>query len=150
MLAPLSLMFVALAAHASSGEIVRGPERAQARLAEALADAESVDWVRAHGQTVTFAIDKAMERFEIDVTSEKHRIVGVDIRFVGPQPAQHGELSWLGREMTEINAVRALDVDDDGNVTLTTDDGRNYRVIPDRHDGNTAVEARWAAEWNNT
>ncbi len=46
--------------------------------------------------------------------------------------------------------MRALVVDVEGVVTLATGDGRRYLVIPDRHDGNSAVEARWGAEWNNT
>jgi len=146
----LSLLVVALTAGASSGEVVRGPGPAQARLAEALADAESVDWVTTSGNTITFAIDRANEAYRIDVTTLHHQVVAVDIHFVGPQPAVHGQLSWLGREMTEVDAVQRLDIDDEGTVTVGTTDGRSYLVIPDRHDGNTAVEARWGAEWNNT
>ena len=137
-------------AQALSGEVVRGDEAAQARLAEALADAESIDWVATQGDVISFAIDRAREAYRVDVTTEDHRVVAVAIHFVGPQPNIHGSLTWLSREMSEIHAVPRLDVDEDGNVTLGTDDGRAYLVIPDRHDGNTAVEARWAAAWGSS
>ena len=62
-----------------------------------------------------------------------------------------GGLSWLAEELEAVTAVTRLVADEDGAVTLTTSDNRRYMMIPGRGSGgNTAVEARWAAEWNKT
>jgi hypothetical protein len=66
-----------------------------------------------------------------------------------PREAAHA-YDWLAREAAGMTAVHTLTVGDDGEITLGTDDGRRYLLIPDRHDGNTPVEARWGAEWDNT
>jgi hypothetical protein len=147
---PHIVLALGLSAQSSSGEVVRAPGPAQARLAEALADAESIDSVVATGDHVTFAIDRAHDAYRVDVTTRRHQIVGLEIHYVGPEPSEHGKLTWLSRELSDVHAVRRLRVDDEGTVTLDTDDGRSYLAIPDRHDGNTAVEARWGAAWNGS
>jgi hypothetical protein len=138
---------------AATGEVINSPGLAQARLAEALADADAVDDVRVHGDTVSFVIDHAGERFSVDATIETDgAVAAVSIHDAGRREAvvARGRYDWLAREATEIQSVHALVIDTEGTVTLATGDGRHYLVIPDRHDGNSGVEARWAAAWNNT
>ena len=71
------------------------------------------------------------------------------IDIVGAAPAVHGALTWLSREMTEVDSVSA-------STSTRTATSRSARamaaalVIPERGDGNAAVEARWGAEWTNT
>ena len=51
--------------------------------------------------------------------------------------------------MKETVAVTRLEVDEDGAVTLTTNEGMRYMAIPGRGSGgNAAAEARWAGEWD--
>jgi hypothetical protein len=143
-----------LGATTAAGEVVSTPAAAQARLAEALADADAVDAVTVRGGVVSFVIDHVGERYTLDVTTHPGgEVAAIAIRDLGPRDtaaATVGRFDWLAREATDIQTVRTLTVDDDGTVTLATGDGRRYLVIPDRHDGNSAVEARWGAEWNNS
>jgi hypothetical protein len=137
----------------AAGEVVSVPAAAQARLAEALADADAVDAVTVRGVVVSFTIDHVGERYTVDVTTRPGgEVAAVAIHDLGPRDtaAAVGRFDWLAREAAEIQTVRALTIDGDGTVTLATGDGRRYLVIPDRHDGNSAVEARWGAEWNST
>lgn len=158
MMTPLSLVWIAASLGSTalaSGEVVATPVAAQARLAEALADADSVDAVTSRDSTVTFSLGHKGEAYEMDVSiGLRGQVEGVVIRDVGHESAQEartvGALTWLVREMRDADSVPALTIDgDDGSITLSTDDGRDYLVIPDRGDGNTSVEARWGAEWNN-
>ena len=146
---PMMVMWLAMS---SGGEVIADPEAAQARIAEALADADAVDTVTAHGDTVSFAIDHVGERFTIDVTTGANgAVLAVAIHDAGAEPADAPHAyDWLAREAGDMQAVRALVVGDDGQITLSTGDGREYLVIPDRHDGNSAVEARWGAAWENS
>lgn len=133
------------------GETVSDPAAAQARVAEALADADAIDAVTTQDNVVSFAIDHVGERIAIDVTTSGGVVTSVAIHDRGAEPREVAHAyDWLAREAAGMTAVHALTVGDDGEVTLGTDDGRRYLLIPDRHDGNTPVEARWGAEWDNT
>jgi hypothetical protein len=126
------------------------PAAAQHRLADALASADTIHAVQAHGDTYTFAITRADTAFEvIATTSPRGDVIGVAV--TRSQPVNGlGGLSWLATELDGVAAAR-LTANADGEVTLSVDDGRRYRLIADRGGGrtNTAAEARWAAEWDN-
>ena len=112
-----------------------GDSPAQLRLAEALADADSIDWVRADRTrgTVTFGIEHAGESYEIvvsaspagDITSVRTADVGRGTRALGP-------LSWLTGAMSRSAAVARIEVGAAGEVTLVTDDGTRFFVVPAR------------------
>jgi hypothetical protein len=123
---------------------------AQARLAEAIADADRVDWVRGDGPTITFAIEHAGEAYQLCATVRGRQIVALAVIDVGRANAtEGGELSWLVDEMRDASAVTRLEVDDDGVVSMATREGRSYRFVPSAGRGtNAGVEARWAAQWD--
>lgn len=131
-----------------------GGEAAQARLAQALADADSVDSVvvdRSH-HVVTFRIDRAGEAYEIVARTASRGVVeAIAIRDAGRGRHRLGKLSWLADAMRDTESVVRLDVDEAGVVTLVTNDGTRYLALPGHgaiH--NDAVEARWGGEWNNS
>lgn len=146
----------------TSSTTVTSPRAAQARLAEALADADSIDWVHASGSTITFGIGHGGEAYRVIAQTRGKDIVAVFIRDAGRggTPPCHrsegcgreaaavgGRLGWLIAEMHDTAAVTEASVKD-GQVTITTDDGHRYLLLPGRNT-NASVEARWAAEWNN-
>ena len=157
----LPLMIVAAtvsSANESRAEQVTAgsPRAAQARLAEALADADSIESVtadRAHHQ-ITFAIERGGEQYAVIVTTARRGVVvGVQTRDVGPTTADPGSLSWIVDAMQNTPAVTRLLVDEDGAVTLVTSDAQRYMAIPGRGSGGTGnimVESRWAASWDHT
>jgi len=130
-------------------ERVTTPQAAQARLAEALADADAVDWARANGNTYTFAIDYKGEALLIVATTRDDEVVSLAIRHAGRASIEEPQdaLSWLVGEMHDAQSVTRLWVRD-GRVMLSTGEGRRYQMRPG-HGTNAAVEARWAAEWDN-
>ena len=129
--------------------VATSPRAAQVRLADALAAADSIDSVRAQRNTVTFAITRGERRIDLVATTKQGRVVQIVERDRGITADELGSLSWLAESMQETIAVTHLSVDEDGAVTLTTDQGVRYMAIPGRGSGgNAAVEARWAAEWN--
>jgi hypothetical protein len=148
-----SLLLTSLvAAAASRGPTipmrVTTPLHAQHVLADVLATAESVDWVRADDHRVTFAIDRAGEAYTlVAFTGEDGRVIGIEIEDAGLCPSGVGELSWLTDVMKDRRSITALLVNADGNVTLVTDDDERYQAMPG-HGGNARVEGRWAASWN--
>jgi hypothetical protein len=126
----------------------------QVRLADMLADADSIDSVRASGSvhasehTFTFAIERGDTPFEIVATTDRHGVV-IDVEAHERMAADFdlGGLSWLAETMKSTTAVTRLAVDDDGAVLLTTSDGQRFMAIPGRGSGgNDEVEARWAAD----
>jgi hypothetical protein len=140
-----------LAIATSAGLRVTKPVVAQARLADAIIDADSIDWVRADRahHAITIRIDRAGEAYElVATTSSDGAIVALEIRDAGPGSFAIGRLSWLIDELRDVEAVARLDVDDRGDVTLVTRDDRHYAIVPGRGDGNDAVRARWAAAWS--
>lgn len=107
------------------------PSNPQLRLAEALADADSIDCVRTDraGGSVTFGIEHAGEAYEIvasigpdgDVTAVHTSDAGRGTRALGP-------LSWLADAMSREAAVMRLELDEHGGATVVTDDGARFVV----------------------
>ncbi|HEY5921541.1 MAG TPA: hypothetical protein VIV11_07710 [Kofleriaceae bacterium] len=124
---------------------------AQVQLADVLANADSIDSVQAKDSTVTFTITRGDRRIDVvATTAASHEVTLVVERERGFDDGGMGGLTWLVDTMRETIAVTRLDVDEDGAVTLTTDQGMRYMAIPGRGSGGDAdVEARWAAEWND-
>lgn len=149
MMALLPLVSLVAGLAVDGGIRVTAPPDARAQLAGALADADSIDWVRADAahRTVTFAIDHAGEAYWLVATIDGGAVRALAIRDAGRGSLELGALTWLADEMQDVAAIARLDVDGDGHVFLVTDDDRRYAVIP-AHDTNSAVEARWAAAWS--
>jgi hypothetical protein len=133
-------------------EEVKAPRVAQVRLAESLAEAESIESVRVHERSVTFVTIRDGESFDVIATTAKSgRVVALQLTRGAPITAQLHGLTWLASELAETTAVTALVVDEDGAVIIGTSDLRRYTAIPGRGSGGTdvAVESRWAAAWND-
>jgi len=131
---------------------VSTPRGAQVRLAELLAEADAIDAVSARRDAVVFTVERAGAMQEVVATVDaRGQVVAVAFDARGDAAARdshaHGSLGWLSRELDDALAITAIAVDRDGTITAITDDERRYRMIPTR-DGNTAVEARWAAAWD--
>jgi hypothetical protein len=121
---------------------------AQIRLVETLVTADSIDAVRAEGVTITFAIDRAGEAYDVvATTSDTGEIVALSVSDAGHATSESGGLTWLGAELTDARAITTL-IAADGNVTLVTADDRYIRAMAG-HAPNVAVEARWAAAWDS-
>ena len=148
----LPLVSFAFAAPSAEVEVVSSPKVAQVRLAETLGGAEAIESVTARGHAITFVVVRDGETFDITAQTKKSgEIVSLTIAPSRELAAQLHGLTWLTTEMAEVAAVTRLVVDEDGAVTIGTDDGRRYMAIPGRGSGgaNVAAEARWAAEWSN-
>lgn len=148
-----------LGADRGTGEervVVTAPRTAQVQLAVTLAEADAIHAIGARAGSITFAIDRDGESFEVVATTRgkgRHRgeVIGLTITDTGPAIGDAGNLSWLGAELSDATAVTRLSADEDGAVTITTSDGRAYMAIPGRGSGgNAAASARWAAAWNQT
>lgn len=131
---------------------------AQVKLADTLAEAESIEAVIPRAHQIAFEIVDGGEAKELVATTKHGEVVELAIRDVGPalgwdgtdDGGEAGGLTWLGDVMKETTAVTHLTVDRDGAVTLITSDGQRYMAIPGRGSGgNTAVESRWADAWNH-
>jgi len=137
-------------------EVIASPRVAQVRLAETLAEADSIHSVSARGKTITFAITRGDKSFQVIATTRtkhavKGEVVGLAVVETRPLEFEGGGLSWLGAELERVTAISRLVVDEDGAVTITTSDGRRYMAIPGRGSGgNAAVESRWAAAWSGS
>src|SRR4051794_2412674 len=118
MMAPISLVWIVASigsATLASGEVVSTPVAAQARLAEALADADSVDAVTSHASVVTFTIGHKGESYEMDVAlGRRGTVQSLTIRDAGHETATQaravGSLTWLAREMRDADSVPALQI----------------------------------------
>ena len=127
---------------------VTSPHQAQHLLADVLASADSIDYVRSGDHRITFAIDRAGEAYTLVVrTNARDRVVGFELTDAGPGSYELGDLSWLVDVMKQSAAVTRLGIAADGTVTVVTADGERYQALPGRG-SNAAVEARWAAAWN--
>ena len=123
---------------------------AQVQLADALGAADSIDSVHGEGNTFTFAITRGDRRFDLVATTAEGEVSLVVERARRFDDVELGSLDWLVDTMQETVAVTRLDVDEDGAVTLTTDEGTRYMAIPGRGSGgNAAASARWAGAWNS-
>jgi hypothetical protein len=123
---------------------------AQVQLADALANAETIDMISCRDHTFTFVITRDAQPVDLIATSNDAgdviKLVERDRSF---DQIGAGSLSWLADTMRETVAVTRLEVDEDGAVTLTTDEGMRYMAIPGRGSGgNAAAEARWAGDWD--
>jgi len=138
------------------------PRVAQVRLAETLAGADAIHSVSARGNRVTFTLTQGTQQIAAVATIRRGAVVAFAIEPASRSVVLGGGLSWLADELESATAITRLVPDEDGAVTITTDDGRRYMVIPGRGsggsapdadavprtDGNDAVSARWAAAWN--
>jgi hypothetical protein len=138
-------------------ETVSGRD-AQVKLADVLAEAESIEAMIPRHHQVTFAIVDGGESVDLIATVKGGEVIEVTKHDRGPalgwggseDGVEPGGLSWLGDVMKDTTAVTRLIVDRDGAVTLITSDNQRYMAIPGRGSGgNTAVEARWADAWNH-
>jgi len=170
----IPLVAVSMAANSTHDVAVAAPavadagiaERsAQVQLADMLGTADSIDEVRAHGATFTFLVERADASgyeapFAIVATvGDAGNVISVVEHARVATDMDLGGLSWLVETMQQTIAITNLEVDDDGAVTMTTADGQRYMAIPGRgsgggggadgYDGNTEVEARWAAEFDH-
>ncbi len=130
---------------------------AQVQLADTLASADAIDRIAATratdgSATITFVITRGDHRVDVVATSDRAgdviKLAEHDRGFETGE--QLGSLSWLGDTMRETVAVTRLEVDEDGAVTLTTDEGMRYMAIPGRGSGgNAAAEAHWAGDFDH-
>ena len=139
--------FDAETAHADAARTAaRSP---QVKLADLLGSADSIDSISGRGNTFTFAITRGDDHLEVVATTSRHDVVSVVERERDFGDIELANLSWLIDTMQQTTAVTRLDVDEDGAVTITTDEGMRYMAIPGRGSGgNAAVESRWAGEWD--
>lgn len=136
------------------GEAVESPRVAQVRLAEMLGTAEAIHSVRARGNQITFTITRGADTIELIATTKRGEVTALSIVPVAPSNELGGGLSWLSEEVEGVTAITKLVPDEDGAVTLTTDDGRRYMLIPGRgsggSSGNEAPASRFAGEFDHT
>jgi len=140
-------------------EMVATPRAAQVRLAEVLAEADAIHGVARSGirakrgqHVISFAIDRGDIALRIDATTRAGgEVISLTVVPAGPALGDLGSLSWLSPELAQTTAITKLTVDEDGAITITTNDDRAYMAIPGRGSGgsNTATSARWAAAWND-
>ncbi|MDB4955165.1 MAG: hypothetical protein JWO36_2734 [Myxococcales bacterium] len=155
---PLVSVAMVLASPGEGGTVggsAASPRGEQQRLAQTLADADSIDAVSADRKRhlVTFSIDRAGEAYTVIAkTRRTGEVLSVEVRDEGTGTFEIGGLTWLSDTLRGADAVTRLVVDEDGAVTLTTSEGERYMAIPGRGSGgsNDATSARWGAEWNNS
>ncbi|HEX5060884.1 MAG TPA: hypothetical protein VFV99_16065 [Kofleriaceae bacterium] len=151
---PLIVMTTgAFDAEIAHADAARTAERSpQVKLADLLGSADSIDSISGRGNTFRFVITRGDDHLELIATTNHRDVVSVVERerdFGGAGIIELANLSWLIDTMQATTAVTRLEVDDDGAVTMTTDEGMRYMAIPGRGSGgNAAVEGRWAGEWN--
>lgn len=134
---------------------VRG---AQARLAELVGEADavhslSVRRTSSKPSALDISLDHGGAAYRvtayIDARGEVTRLVFAERRSFG-ELADLGSLSWLSPVIANATAITRITVDEDDAITLTTDAGERYMIIPGRGSGggNEATSARWAAAWD--
>ena len=124
---------------------------AQVRLAEVLGAADGIHGVTVKGNQVSFVINRDEQVFRVVASTRKGEVMALSIIPVSDHGMElGGGLSWLASELEGATAVTRLVANEDGAVTITTNDNRRYMAIPGRGSGgNAAVEARWAAAWDH-
>jgi len=132
------------------------PRGAQARLAEMIGDADAVHSIsvrraKAKVKAIDIALDRDGTAYRVTATVNAHGdVTSLTIDERGTSYAELGSLSWLSPEIASSTAITRITVDEDDAVTLTTDTGDAFMIIPGRGSGgNAAVEARWAAAWDS-
>jgi hypothetical protein len=138
-----------LADGGASDEVgVTTPRAAQVRLAETLAEADAIYAVTRTDDTITFAVDHDGDALDVAATVDRRgQVIDFAIDRIGPARGEPDSLGWLSAELEGTLAITRLAVARDGSITATTDADRSYRLIRKRG-GNTAVDARWAAAWD--
>ena len=153
----VTVTMAANSAHAAAADAAMSERSAQVRLADMLANVDSIDAVRAKGNTFTFYVEHAGPTgYEapfaiVATTDEDGKVIRVVERERGPSEMHLGSLSWLVETMQQTVAVTKLEVDEDGAVTLTTNDNQRFMAIPGRGsggEGNIDVDAHWAGEFD--
>jgi hypothetical protein len=131
-------------------ETIETDRVAQVRLAEVLGTADGIHRVSAKGSQITFVITRGEQVFRVEATTTRTgEVTALTIAPADRDLELGGGLTWLAEELEAVTAVTRLVADEDGAVTITTNDNRRYMAIPGRGSGgNAAVEARWAAEWD--
>lgn len=141
------------------------PRAAQARLAEVIGEADAVHSIsvrRAKASAKSRAKKARSIEISLDREGAAYRVVAqinargevtslaIDER--GRSYAELGSLSWLSPAIANATAIVRVTADEDNAITLTTDAGEQFMIIPGRGSGgsgNEAVEARWAAAWDS-
>jgi hypothetical protein len=153
----VAVSMAANSAQAASEATAMSERSAQVRLADMLGNVDSIDAVRASDHTFTFLVEHADATgyeapFEIVATTDDAgKVIDVVERARPARDMDLGGLSWLVETMQQTIAITKLQVDEDGAVTLTTNDGLRYMAIPGRGsggDGNIEVDSRWAGEFD--
>jgi hypothetical protein len=147
--------FAATAAVGADPQVIQNPRVAQVRLVELLAGADGIHQVEARAHEIVFAVTRDdQELTVIATTNARHEVIAIELFPIGATPGGRGVgaggLTWLADELETVTAITRLEADEEGAVTLTTDDRRRYMLIPGRGSGgpNAAAAARWAATWS--
>ncbi len=142
------------------------PRAAQARLAEAIGDADAVHSIsvrRVKASAKVKAIEVSLDRdgtaYRVTaIVNARGVVTSLSIDERGGSAGELGSLSWLSPEIANATAITRISVDEDDAVTLTTDAGEAFMIIPgrgsggaeeSRSSGNAATSARWAAAWDS-
>ncbi len=160
------LPLISMAVHPIQPAIeTTSPRGAQARLAELIGDADAVHSisVRRAKASTSKALAKANAiELSLDLDGTAYRVVAqinargevtaITLDERGPSYGELGSLSWLSPEIANATAIVRIAADEDDAVTLTTDTGEAFMIIPGRGSGgagNEAASARWAAAWDS-
>jgi hypothetical protein len=132
------------------------PRGAQARLAELIGTADAVHSIsvrRTHAKAtaIDVALDSDGTAYRITAhVNKRGEVIAITVDERGASTGELGSLSWLTPAIENATAIVRVFADEDDAVTLTTDAGDAYMIIPGRGSGgNPAVEARWAAAWDS-
>jgi hypothetical protein len=112
---------------------------------------------RTKPELTTIAIEVSLDRddtaYRVTATVDaRGEVIGIAIDERGASFGEVGSLSWLSPEIANANAITRISVDEDDAVTLTTDAGDAFMIIPGRGSGGAgheAASARWAAAWDS-
>ena len=150
-LLPLVALAVASSTAGGAVDTINAPKAAQARLAELIGSAETIESVTANDRSVELVLDTGGEALRVVVTVDPQgRVCALSTSDLGRASVEYGPYTWLSTAVSDAAAVTTLMVDAEGRVRLTTDRGDTYLVRPGPDTSNTAVEARWAAAWDAT
>jgi hypothetical protein len=136
----------------------RSPRAAQVRLAEMIGEADAIHAIvprRAKATAKASRIELAIDRDGIAYrvvaeVGKRGEVTGLTVDERGPSRGEIGNLSWLSSEIAYANAIVRVAVDEDDAITLTTDGGDAFMIIPGRGSGgNAAARARWAGAWDS-
>lgn len=132
------------------------PRGAQARLAELVGTADAIHAIsvrRTHAKpsAIDIALDDDGTAYRVTAhVNKRGDVTALSVRERGDATGEPGSLSWLSPAIESTTAIVRLVADEDDAVTLTTDTGDAFMIIPGRGSGgNAAVEARWAATWDS-